>query len=137
MLICKTFTFDAAHHLPSLPPEHKCHRMHGHTYRVEIVLESHRELDQHGMVIDYAVIAEDWQRIHDQLDHRVLNEVMDDPPTTEILVRWITRQWLLTAKSTAMTRQIDNHGIMAKVEVAFLRRVRVYESATTWAEEDV
>lgn len=36
--IAKRFTFDAAHFLPNVPPDHKCSRMHGHTYEVEIVL---------------------------------------------------------------------------------------------------
>ena len=71
--IAKSFDFDAAHFLTGVPPEHKCARMHGHTYRVELVLEG--EPDARGMVCDYAEIAVVWESIHRLLDHRVLNEV--------------------------------------------------------------
>jgi 6-pyruvoyltetrahydropterin/6-carboxytetrahydropterin synthase len=50
--IGKRFTFDAAHHLPSLPADHKCSRVHGHTYTVEFVLES-SELTGPGFVTDF------------------------------------------------------------------------------------
>jgi 6-pyruvoyltetrahydropterin/6-carboxytetrahydropterin synthase len=51
--IAKTFTFEAAHHLSGLPEEHKCARTHGHSYRVEIVLES-EQLTETGFVDDFA-----------------------------------------------------------------------------------
>lgn len=35
--ICRTYRFEAAHHLPMLPETHKCHRLHGHNYKVEMV----------------------------------------------------------------------------------------------------
>ncbi|MGH8897377.1 MAG: 6-pyruvoyl trahydropterin synthase family protein [Egibacteraceae bacterium] len=34
--IGKSFTFDAAHHLPGLSEGHKCARLHGHTYTVMV-----------------------------------------------------------------------------------------------------
>ena len=34
MEIFKEFTFEAAHRLPNLPAEHKCSRLHGHSFRV-------------------------------------------------------------------------------------------------------
>ncbi|HWN72058.1 MAG TPA: 6-carboxytetrahydropterin synthase, partial [Haliangium sp.] len=71
--ISKTFTFDAAHRLDRLPPEHKCHRMHGHTYRVELILSGH--VADNGFLLDYADIAEMWAPLHELLDHRILNEV--------------------------------------------------------------
>ncbi len=39
MEIFKSFTFEAAHRLPNLAPDHKCARLHGHSFRVEIHVE--------------------------------------------------------------------------------------------------
>jgi len=111
--ISKTFTFDAAHRLDRLPPEHKCHRMHGHTYRVELILSGH--VADNGFLLDYADIAEMWAPLHELLDHRILNEVPGlDVPTTENLAGWILSRigW-------------DGH-------LSFT--VRVFESSTTWCE---
>lgn len=113
VLISKTFDFDAAHRLLSLPDTHKCHRLHGHTYRVEVRLRG--ELDEHGMVVDYARIAAAWQPVHDALDHRYLNEVPGlETPTTEVLAGWILAR---------LRRDLPS-----------MVAVRVYESASTYAE---
>ena len=72
--ISKTFDFDAAHFLPMVADEHKCKRMHGHTYRV--VLEFSGDVDPvSGMLMDYADIAKAWEHFNGILDHRVLNEI--------------------------------------------------------------
>ena len=34
----KTFQFEAAHLLPHLPKQHKCRRLHGHSFKVDIVV---------------------------------------------------------------------------------------------------
>jgi 6-pyruvoyltetrahydropterin/6-carboxytetrahydropterin synthase len=111
--IAKTFDFDAAHFLPFVPAGHKCGRMHGHTYRVEVVLEG--EPDERGMVVDYAEIAAVWQPIFDAIDHRELNAVPGlENPTTEILAPWILERF---ARSFPQ-----------------LVSVRVFESSSTWCE---
>lgn len=112
--ISKKFDFDAAHWLPSVPVEHKCRRLHGHTYVVEVICEG--ELDERGMVLDYAEIAEAWkERVDVFLDHRCLNEVRGlENPTTEVLAPWIL----------ARMQETLEHVV----------GVRVYESSTTWCE---
>jgi 6-pyruvoyltetrahydropterin/6-carboxytetrahydropterin synthase len=121
--ISKSFDFDAAHRLPHLPDGHKCKRLHGHTYRVEIRYEG--EPDARGMVVDYAEIAEAWQPVHAIIDHNFLNEVEGlENPTTEILAPWILRRMVIRTA----TKEVPPAA------------VRVYESATTWCEaraEDV
>ena len=74
--ITKRFGFSAAHSLPGLPPEHKCHREHGHNYVVELVL-SGEELDSQGMVVDYAALGVFRKWIDTTLDHRNLNPFME------------------------------------------------------------
>ncbi|MBQ6981656.1 MAG: 6-carboxytetrahydropterin synthase, partial [Synergistaceae bacterium] len=49
MLLCKDFTFDAAHNLVDY--HGKCERLHGHTYRLRVVLEG--EPDAEGMIMDF------------------------------------------------------------------------------------
>jgi 6-pyruvoyltetrahydropterin/6-carboxytetrahydropterin synthase len=85
----KTFQFEAAHLLPNLPQSHKCRRLHGHSFRAEIVLEGpcHPKL---GWVMDYADISDAFKPLWEQLDHRYLNEVPGlENPTSENIALWI------------------------------------------------
>ena len=112
--IAKRFTFDAAHHIDTMPDNHKCRRMHGHTYEVEVELRGPAQAD--GMVMSYEDLADVWSRLHDKLDHRVLNEVPGlEVPTTEALVLWL----------------FDH--LVALLGGALLQAVTVRESSTTWA----
>ena len=70
----KEYRFEAAHFLPRVPPGHKCARMHGHSYRVE--LEVRGPVDPAtGWLIDFAAIDDAWIDIFHRVDHRTLNEV--------------------------------------------------------------
>ena len=90
--IWKQFTFDAAHRLPEVPADHKCHRIHGHTYTARIHLRvSDQEFDQNkGWVRDFSVLNAAWSPIGDDVDHQFLNEVVGlENPTSENIARWI------------------------------------------------
>lgn len=87
--ITKVFTFEAAHRLPNVPPGHKCSRMHGHSYSIEITIRGpvHPKL---GWIVDFAELNAAWQPLHAQLDHQLLNEVPGlENPTSELLAAWI------------------------------------------------
>jgi len=89
MEIFKEFTFEAAHRLPNLPAEHKCARLHGHSFRVELHVDGpvDREL---GWVVDFGDIKRAFKACYDMLDHRYLNELEGlENPTSEILAAWI------------------------------------------------
>jgi 6-pyruvoyltetrahydropterin/6-carboxytetrahydropterin synthase len=87
--IYKDITFEAAHLLPNLPEDHKCRRLHGHSYIVRIFLDGPVD-EETGWVVDFADIREAFQPIRDQLDHYYLNEVPGlENPTSENLARWI------------------------------------------------
>ena len=84
----RVYRFEAAHFLPKVPPGHKCARMHGHSYVVEIAIEG--EVDpERGWLMDFAEIDEHAGPLVRQLDHQVLNEIPGlDNPTSELLAKW-------------------------------------------------
>ena len=89
MEIYKTFRIDAAHRLPNVPADHRCGRIHGHSFRVEVHVRGPVD-EKAGWIIDFADIKEAFQSIHDELDHRYLNEVPGlVNPTSENIARWI------------------------------------------------
>lgn len=89
MDIFKEFTFEAAHLLPNLPPAHKCSRLHGHSFRVEIHVSGPVDPEL-GWVMDFGDIKQVFQPFYDQLDHYYLNEVPGlENPTSENLARWV------------------------------------------------
>lgn len=86
--ISKKFRFEASHRLDRLPPEHQCHRLHGHSY--EVVIHVRGQVDQDiGWVLDYADISESMKPIIEKLDHRYLNEVLPVITTAENLAIYI------------------------------------------------
>jgi 6-pyruvoyltetrahydropterin/6-carboxytetrahydropterin synthase len=101
--ITKKFKFDAAHQLHGLPVGHKCAALHGHTYTVEVVVES-ETLDDRGFVRDYGELRDLGEHIQIYLDHHCLNEVGDKfgieelvQPTAENIARylylWSVERW--------------------------------------------
>ena len=92
MDIYKRFTFEAAHLLPNAPPEHKCRRLHGHSYRVTVVVRAAVEAES-GWVMDFAEIKSAFAACKETLDHRYLNEIPGlENPTAEQIAIWIWRQ---------------------------------------------
>lgn len=87
--IFREFTFEAAHRLPNVPADHKCSRLHGHSYRVQVRISGPVDADS-GWVVDFADITAAWKPLHQVLDHHYLNEVPGlGNPTSENLARWI------------------------------------------------
>ena len=85
----RTFRFEAAHSLPKVPPGHKCARMHGHSYQIDVVVEG--ELDaEKGWLLDFGDLDAAVMPLIDRLDHRVLNEIEGlSNPTSEMLAVWL------------------------------------------------
>ena len=106
--ISKTFRFSASHSIPSLPEGHKCKRLHGHTYHVELIFEG--KLDEHGFVIDYGDLDVFLHWLKENLDHRHLNDILPGTSAEQI------------AKYIYENCGFDLNG------------VKVSESPDTWAE---
>jgi 6-pyruvoyltetrahydropterin/6-carboxytetrahydropterin synthase len=79
------FTFSAAHRLPRHPG--KCMHVHGHNYRFTVTIAG--EPDSHsGMIMDFGDIdAVVREQILTVVDHRDLNEFLENP-TAENVVVW-------------------------------------------------
>jgi 6-pyruvoyltetrahydropterin/6-carboxytetrahydropterin synthase len=87
--LSKTFHFEAAHHLPTFPIDHTCHRLHGHSFRFDVIVEG--EVDPaKGYLIDYGDIKSAAEPIVKQLDHYYLNDIEGlSNPTSEMIAKWI------------------------------------------------
>jgi 6-pyruvoyltetrahydropterin/6-carboxytetrahydropterin synthase len=112
--ITQAFTFEAAHRLPHVPQTHKCFRMHGHSYRVELVLDG--PVDAHtGFVADFFDVEAAFAPLLERLDHHCLNDIEGlSNPTAEHIALWIWER--------------------AKPLLAPLALVRVFETPMSWAE---
>ena len=109
-----SFSFEAAHRLPKVPSSHKCYRMHGHSYRVQLTLEGPVDVES-GFVIDFFDVEHVFAPLLAELDHHCLNEVEGlSNPTAENIAIWI---W---------TR--------VKPMLPQVAAVVVYETVNCWAE---
>jgi 6-pyruvoyltetrahydropterin/6-carboxytetrahydropterin synthase len=114
MKITQAFTFEAAHRLPNVPAAHRCFRMHGHSYRVELQLSGAVD-PVSGFVIDFFDVEHAFSPVLARLDHHCLNEVPGlENPTAEHIATWIWRE--------------------IKGALPALSSVKVFETPNSWAE---
>jgi 6-pyruvoyltetrahydropterin/6-carboxytetrahydropterin synthase len=107
--IGRTYRFEAAHYLPLVPDGHKCKRMHGHSYRVDVVMSG--SLDRRGFLADFAELDAAVLPLIAKVDHRVLNDIAGlENPTAELIAAWLLER------------------------LPACESVRVYENDDCWAE---
>ena len=87
--LTKSFRFEAAHDLPTFPPDHKCRRLHGHSFRFDVNVEG--DVDPRlGYLIDYGDIKTATDPLVKRLDHYYLNEIEGlSNPTSEVIAKWL------------------------------------------------
>lgn len=89
MEIHKEFRFESAHRLPFVPEGHKCQRLHGHSFRVQLTATGPLR-EPEGWIMDFDAIRAAFEPLRVQLDHNYLNEVEGlENPTSENLAVWI------------------------------------------------
>jgi 6-pyruvoyltetrahydropterin/6-carboxytetrahydropterin synthase len=112
--LTKSFTFEAAHWLPTFPDGHKCRRLHGHSFKIDVVVSG--EVDgATGYLIDYGEIKRFTTPVEKQLDHYLLNDITGlENPTAENISRWIWDR--------------------LKPDLPLLSAVRVHETCTSACE---
>ena len=89
MHIFKVFQIEAAHRLPHVPEGHKCARVHGHSFQIEVHVEGPVD-PAFGWVMDFADVKTAFQPLFDALDHHYLNDVDGlENPTSERLAEWV------------------------------------------------
>lgn len=97
--IFRCYELQCSHRLTKVPADHKCAAMHGHNFEIEIHIEDQgrppfpfdEALNAQGMVADYSLIDEAWAPTFKQLDHKTLNNVLDNP-TSEMIAFYIFRE---------------------------------------------
>ena len=120
MKIAKTYRFEAAHRLEGWLEEHKCHRLHGHSYKVEVEVSGPVARFGNGAIVDFGELDECWKPLFRMMDHKYLNDVYGEKNlTAEYLAERICthfRSWHFTNPEAHITR------------------VRVWETENAWAE---
>ena len=92
MELRKTFQFEAAHLLPRLPKAHKCRRLHGHSFKVDVVVAGECDAKL-GWLMDYADISAAFKPIWEKIDHNYLNQIPGlENPTSEEIAAWIWKK---------------------------------------------
>lgn len=119
--IGKTFSFEAGHRLPGLPPEHKCSRQHGHSYQVEVILTA-PTLEHPGFVTDFADLALLKVFLDTELDHENLHEILPFEPSSELLAQFLAGWFLQNVEPDISGRLVA---------------VQVRETERSWARFDV
>jgi 6-pyruvoyltetrahydropterin/6-carboxytetrahydropterin synthase len=114
--ISQAFSFEAAHLLPNVAEGHRCHQLHGHSYRVELRLEGPVD-PVTGFVADFFAIEAAFKPVRERLDHHYLNDIEGlENPTAENIAIWIWQQM--------------------KTVLPQLARVVVFETQDCFAEYD-
>lgn len=89
MRIYKEFLFEAAHYLPSAPIGHPNSRVHGHSFRVRVVIDGEPHAET-GLIFHFDDLSAAIADAQDALDHRFLNEVEGlEVPTLERISMWL------------------------------------------------
>lgn len=113
--ICVEHTFSAGHALRNY--HGKCENVHGHNYRVQVGVEG-AELDETGLLLDFAELKRRLRETSGYLDHQFINDLkpFDElNPSAENIARFICEE---------IQKDLKN------ASIAF---VRVWETDTSFA----
>lgn len=118
MEIFKELRFEAAHRLPNVPEGHKCARLHGHSFLVEIHIQGDVG-ETSGWVADFSTLDAAFKPLYEQLDHNYLNDIEGlENPTSENLAKWIWQRLIdkLPGLSWLLVRETCTSGCIYRGE---------------------
>lgn len=128
--LTRRYKMESAHQLTGMPEGHKCSRMHGHNYKIELTMRQVGALDN-GMLIDGGNLDIEVLPVLRRYDHTVLNESLrDGTPTGELAATQPT------AEHIALHLWARLGFLRNGAKFATLVRVRVYENDDLWADAD-
>jgi 6-pyruvoyltetrahydropterin/6-carboxytetrahydropterin synthase len=111
--ITRRYHFESAHWLPYVPEWHKCRRVHGHNYEVEITIQGHPNA---GFVMDFFELDQHLIPIITAIDHRTLNDVAGlENPTAELIGAWFMEQLLVAGLSCTLVKVFETKDCWATV----------------------
>jgi len=131
--IGKRFKWEMAHRLVRSFSE-QCQNIHGHSYKMEVILEG--ELNEDGVLMDFGAVKQTVQPIVDELDHSVVL-CKDDPMVDEISclgTKYSIVPYNPTAENMAQDVLITVLSSYAGLEGLVSVTVRIWETETGWAE---
>src|SRR5207302_168404 len=112
--IARTYYFESAHRLPLLPETHKCHHLHGHNYKMTVMVRGN--LDERGFVMDFAEMDTQILPLIKQVDHKVLNDVQGlENPTAELIAQWFLQR-IETGESIRIYENEDCYAEISKAD---------------------
>ena len=116
-------SFEAAHYIKA--DTGKCHRLHGHSYKVEVEVSGYPDND--GMVINFKNLKTMLDSILEMYDHKNLNE--------ELSMDNVTAEFLASILWDELEREINTMQNVLEVGKGLrLERVRVWEGYKYYAE---
>src|SRR5262245_3513986 len=120
--VVRRYHFESAHFLPKVREGHKCKRMHGHNYEMEVAIQG--EVAEDGFIIDFWDLDEIVDPIVKMVDHRTLNDIEGlENPTAELIACWFLAK-------------IDNElnqMVTPKTSGLTIEYVKIYETKDCWA----
>jgi 6-pyruvoyltetrahydropterin/6-carboxytetrahydropterin synthase len=115
--ITRRYHFESAHFLPKVPDGHKCKRLHGHNYQMDVTVSG--PLDEVGFLVDFWDLDRYVSPLVTHVDHRLLNEMEElENPTAEYIAAWFLKR----------LQRIDSTGNWQ------VTGVRIYETPECWAD---
>jgi len=96
MDVCKTFSIEAARSLPHLPENHPCSKIHGHSFKITLMVSGPVDKDT-GFVMDFGELETLFEPLRKQIDHSYLNDIEGlENPSSENLCKWIWKKLILS-----------------------------------------
>jgi len=132
--VCKIFTFDSAHQL--IGHKGKCANLHGHTYKLEVVLKgtlvTDDQLSDEGFLIDFSDVKKVVKKlVVDQLDHSFM--AMGNEPVWETLNKTGSKVSLLGFRTTVENLSSYICHTLKKAELP-VHSIKLWETPNSWAE---